>query len=113
MSVAGVLALTLIGVGGCGDDPDSPETSTGDDTTSTSSTPSPDEPVTGEPTILDPPPEMDLPDAPPEMSVDDTVGATATVYYFLQLYDYTRTTGDTRYWEAISSPECNWCARVL
>jgi hypothetical protein len=44
-----------------------------------------------------------------EVSVD---GAIATATYFLQLFPYVANTGDLTDWDALSHPECRFCAGV-
>jgi hypothetical protein len=43
------------------------------------------------------------------MERDDAEGAAAAAEYFLSLYAYTRSTGDTRQWEAMSHRSCKFC----
>lgn len=109
-------ALALAACDG-GEDPttDPPETTVTEATTEPTEPREPTEPTedatTGGPTGE--PPEVEEPTAPPEMAVDDPTGAAATTYYFLNLYDYMRATGDTAAWEALSSPECEWCTGTM
>lgn len=47
------------------------------------------------------------------MERGDLDGAEAAAQYFLQLYPYAYNTGDLTEWEAMSHPECAFCASVI
>jgi hypothetical protein len=49
------------------------------------------------------------PERPAAMERDDAEGAAAAAEYFLELYPYVMSTGDTTEWEAMSHPECEPC----
>src|SRR5690625_2403296 len=55
----------------------------------------------------------DAPTKPPEMAGDDVDGAVAAAEYFLLLYPYVYATGDLDEWQAMSHPDCNFCASVI
>lgn len=109
--ITAVIALAaLLGLTACDGDPGEPgttdETSTQDETTS-------EEPTTEDPTTeesTEPPVDIDEPEVPPEMLVDDHTGAAAAAWYYFELYDYARATGDTSAFERMSGDDCNWCA---
>jgi hypothetical protein len=50
---------------------------------------------------------------PEEAARDDLFGAMATAQFFLEQYAPMFHTGDTRVWEALSAPECTYCADAL
>ncbi|MFC8796264.1 DUF6318 family protein [Promicromonospora sp. NPDC057138] len=49
------------------------------------------------------------PERPEAMKRDDAEGAAAAAEYFLSLYAYTRSTGDTKDWDAMSHRACDFC----
>lgn len=110
-----VLAVALaFGVAACdpGEDPTNPPTSeTSDESSSPSESPSSEEPA--ETTTTAGPPEIDPPEPPEGMFVDDHQGAILAASYFLDLYSYMRTTGDTRQFEAMSGPDCEFCSTSI
>ena len=69
-------------------------------------TPSATESPTPSPTT---PPEPERPAAMDDPGVD---GAVAAATYFLSLYPYVHATGDLVAWNALSHPECVFCASV-
>ena len=58
--------------------------------------------------LATPPPER-----PEQISEDTTEGAATTAVYFIDLYQYAFVTGDTKDFEAISSPQCVYCQSAL
>lgn len=58
-------------------------------------------------------PEVEKPTPPDAMRRDDIAGAEAAATYFTQLYMYVYATGDLVQWEAMSHPECMYCASVV
>ena len=102
-AVAVCAAVALSGCDGGGDDPTADPTTTAEPTT--------EEPTSAEPTSEAPePPEVESPTPAPETQTDDHVGAIWAARYFLDLYTYMRATGDTASFEAMSAPECGFCA---
>jgi len=73
----------------------------------TSAAPSPT--PTPEPTETGP----TKPDRPAAMDRDDAEGAAAAAEYFLELYPYVMSTGDTSEWDAMSHAECGTCASLI
>lgn len=85
--------------------------------------------VTEAPTVAPSPPETSSPSPSPsataltdeellalmpeEAARDDLFGAMATAQFFLEQYAPMFHTGDTRVWEALSAPECTYCADAL
>ncbi|MFD1504701.1 hypothetical protein FE374_12175 [Georgenia yuyongxinii] len=55
-------------------------------------------------------PEVEKPTPPDAMRRDDVAGAEAAAQYFLELYPYVYATGDLAEWEAMSHPDCTFCA---
>lgn len=49
------------------------------------------------------------PERPEAMEREDAKGAAAAAEYFLSLYAYTRSTGDTQEWDAMSHKACDFC----
>jgi hypothetical protein len=47
------------------------------------------------------------------MDTDDAEGAAAAAEYYIELYPYVMTTGDTSEWEAMSHAECGSCSDLL
>ncbi|MCB7136052.1 DUF6318 family protein [Cellulosimicrobium marinum] len=93
-------------VSGCTGDPVEPETST-----SSSSTVDPTPTETPEPTPTETGPTK--PARPAAMDQHDAEGAAAAAEYFLELYPYVMTTGDTAEWEAMSHEACESCQGML
>ena len=58
--------------------------------------------------LATPPPER-----PEQMSENTAEGAAAAAVYFFNLYQYAFVTGDTKDFEAISSPQCVYCQSAL
>ncbi|MFV0252652.1 MAG: DUF6318 family protein [Beutenbergiaceae bacterium] len=101
LAVAAALVLS-----GCDPEPaPSPATTTTPATTAaeTGSAPSP------EPTVP-PPPDLDPPAQPDGMDVDGPDEALVAIGYFFDLYSYMRVTGDTAAFDAMSGPDCRFCA---
>jgi len=46
---------------------------------------------------------------PAEARTNDLDGAVATAEFFVELYGTMLQTGDTRLWDALSGPECEYC----
>ncbi|WP_051027516.1 DUF6318 family protein [Cellulosimicrobium cellulans] len=75
----------------------------------TSAEPSVTEPPEPEPTTTGPP----KPERPAAMERDDAEGAAAAAEYFLELYPYVMSTGDTAEWDAMTWAEtCDFCTSV-
>ena len=47
------------------------------------------------------------------MDRDDAEGALAAMTHFIALYGYAYATGDVEEWQAMSDPECVFCASVV
>ncbi|MHA7132789.1 DUF6318 family protein [Oerskovia turbata] len=78
--------------------------------------PAPAPPVTAEkpsPTPTPPPTGPAKPERPAAMDKDDAEGAAAAAEYFIELYPYVMTTGDTSDWEAMSHAECGSCSDLI
>ena len=56
---------------------------------------------------------MPPPVRPPEMDENTQMGAIAAAVYFMKLYPYAYATGDLTQWQAMSEPECVFCASVV
>ena len=56
---------------------------------------------------------MPPPVRPPEMDENTQMGAIAAAVYFMKLYTYAYATGDLTQWQAMSEPECVFCASVV
>ncbi len=105
-AVAVCAAVALSGCDGGGEEPTADPTTTAEPTT--------EEPTSEEPTSEAPePPEVESPTPAPETQTDDHVGAIWAARYFLDLYTYMRATGDTASFEAMSAPECQFCAGAV
>lgn len=77
-------------------------------------TPSPPAPATADvpsptPTPLTPPGPV-KPERPAAMDTDDARGAAAAAEYFIELYPYVMTSGDTSEWEAMAHTMCDSCS---
>lgn len=53
------------------------------------------------------------PERPAAMQREDANGAAAAAEYFIELYPYVMATGDTKEFEAMSHPECDYCNGAL
>lgn len=95
--------MTLCALAGCTGETDDPPTTPD----VTSAAPSPSETPSPTPT-----PDAAMPPERPDMSRVDAAGAQATATYFLELYPYVLATGDLTEWDALSHPECIFCASV-
>ncbi len=103
LALSAVVAVGLV-VAGCTDDEPDPRPSV-EETVEPSPTETPEpEPAETSPT---------KPERPAAMDRDDAEGAAATAEYFIELYPYVMTTGDTAEWEAMSLPECQACAGFI
>ena len=104
-ALAGILVALLMGLSACGDG--NPVTPTGKATAVVSAPTSlaPADPV--KPTSIEPP------EKPAAMSTPDEKGAVAAAEYFLRMTTYAAATGDTAELEAMSSPDCQFCASYL
>lgn len=75
------------------------------------------EPTSPQPSPPETTPTDEIPEAPPPrpaaMDRDDAEGAIAAAKYFMELYPYVYATGDLTEWEAMSHPECRFCASVV
>lgn len=60
-----------------------------------------------------PSPPPDRPDRPDGMDAEGEVAAEIAARYFLDLYGYAIQTGDLEDFEAMSSPECEFCRTVI
>ncbi|QDB80004.1 hypothetical protein FE251_11900 [Georgenia wutianyii] len=103
---AAVLATGLL-LAGCSSGDGQPEP-TGSATDVSSESPSSTEPTTAAPG----PTPWPEPTRPTAMERDDIEGAKAAAEYFLALYPYVYATGDLEEWQAMSHPECQFCAAV-
>ena len=103
MVIGLVVACAL---GACATDPadpaDPPTT-----TPVTTAAPSPTQTPTPTPT-----PDAATPPERPDMSTVDAETAEAVAVYFLELYPYIFATGDIAEWDALSHPDCIYCAVV-
>ncbi|WP_420114081.1 DUF6318 family protein [Pseudactinotalea sp.] len=108
---AAASAATALTLAACDGDVEDPPTST-ESTTEPTTEPS-DDVTTEEPTPTATPPDVEEPEAPEEMLVDDAMGASAATWYFFELVDYARATGDTTRFEAMSEDDCGWCQSVV
>lgn len=104
-------ALVAVGLTAVGcSDADGDPTPTSGPTVSESPSEAPSSP---EPTSPAPgPTPWPEPTRPAAMERDDVEGAKAAAEYFLALYPYVFATGDLEEWEAMSHPECRFCAVV-
>ncbi|AEG44167.1 DUF6318 family protein [Isoptericola variabilis] len=104
-AVAVILAATAAGCSGGGDPGSgamSPEPTPSTTTAEPSSSPSPSASADGE-----------KPERPAAMEQHDAEGAAAAAEYFLSLYNYTKTTGETAEWESMSHEACDFCRAVV
>ncbi|WP_250444832.1 DUF6318 family protein [Actinotalea sp. C106] len=95
-----MLALTL--VVGC--TPDEPEPTTPPATTAPTAAPTPS-PEPSEPVAV-------APTRPAAMDRADEAGAVAAAKYFLELFAYVLSTGDTTEWDAVTIESCSLCTNV-
>lgn len=100
MRVAGLVlavGLALSACTGATPDPEVTTDPTGDPTPTptASASPSPSAPT--------------KPERPEAMEREDAKGAAAAAEYFLSLYAYTKMTGDTEEWDAMSHQTCGFC----
>jgi len=100
LAVAGMLAL-----GGCTGGAKKPEPL---------ASASADPPTTASPTTTRIPsaPSVAKPERPADMDRTDEVGAGAATDYFVALYPYVLSTGDSTDWALMSSSACNFCAGI-
>ena len=99
-----VAVLSMLALAGCTGETEEPPTTP----SATSAAPSPSETATATPT-----PDAATPPERPDMSVVDAATAEAVAKYFLELYPYVYATGDLTEWQALSHPECIFCASVI
>lgn len=97
-----VAAVTTGLLGGCTGGSSAPDPTSGASSTGVAS-PS----ASPEPTVVAEAPQWT--DAMDQVSVD---GALAVGQYFLELFPYVHSTGDTTTWRALSHPDCLFCADV-
>jgi hypothetical protein len=95
----GLVAVLLAGCSGSKDPAPAPPPVTADEGPSPSPTPTPTGPV--------------KPERPAAMDTDDAEGAAAAAEYYIELYPYVMTTGDTSEWEAMSHAECGSCSTLM
>ena len=112
--VAGVTACGIEDAGGEGQssapDDDARPTAGGEPT------PSPSPAATPTPGITDPEPyypAVGPPHRPAAMDTPDDFGAAAAARYFVEVLNSARNSGDTTLLEAISDPECSFCAKRI
>jgi len=103
LGVVGGLGGSLVLAGCTGEEPVAPEPSTSSVETEPAETAEPSPTETGPP----------APERPAAMERDDAEGAAAAAVYFIELYDYVMTTGDTAEWEAMSHDRCEFCAEAV
>src|SRR5450756_1324210 len=102
---AAAVALAVGVVAGCSGGNAKP----GPAATTASSTPTPSPSPTASPT----PDASVKPVRPAAMDEVSAAGAEAVAVYFLQLFPYVFASGVLTEWEALSHPECVYCANVL
>lgn len=100
-AVVVAVAVWLV-VSGCTADPGPTDPGTVEATTLATPTPSP----SPSPTVAAPP------ERPEAMATPSADGAAAAASYFISLYPYVKGTGDLTEWDALSSPECDFCAGI-
>ncbi|MBD5788233.1 hypothetical protein IF650_18900 [Cellulosimicrobium terreum] len=106
VAAAGVVVAVGLVVGGCtGEEPAEPDLTT----STVEAEPEPTEEP--EPTPTETGPAM--PERPAAMEKDDAEGAAAAAEYFLELYSYVMTTGDTSEWEVLSLDSCTFCQGAI
>ncbi|MFC7404123.1 DUF6318 family protein [Georgenia alba] len=103
LAAVGAAALVVAGLAAC-------DGASGEPTETPSETESATQ--TGSPTPEETPsaPESPTPDS--RIEVEDVGGAIAAAEYFLELYTYSRATGDLSAWREMSDPECNFCSNI-
>ena len=102
---AGLLTALALALSGC--------TATASTTPVASSTAGTVIPATPTPTLVSPAPSaapIAAPERPTAMDRDDAEGALAAMTHFIALYGYAYATGDVEEWQAMSDPECVFCA---
>ena len=102
---AGLLTALALTLSGC--------TATASPTPVASSTAGTVIPATPTPTLVSPAPSaapIAAPERPTAMDRDDAEGALAAMTHFIALYGYAYATGDVEEWQAMSDPECVFCA---
>lgn len=81
---------------------------------SVSASPTPSVSPSASPTLRPGPPPDKVPEKPAAMDDDGPRGAIATAKYFMDdLYGFVYATGDFSGWEALSRPNCLFCADVV
>lgn len=101
---AAVTVATMLALAGCTGESEAPPTTP--DATSPVASPSATSTST-------PAPDAATPPERPDMSAVDAATAEAVARYFLELYPYVYATGDLTEWQALSHPECIFCASVI
>lgn len=102
LGLGAVVAVGLVVAGCTGEErPDEPEPST----SSVEESPEP----TGEPEPAPTETGPAKPERPAAMEQEDAEGAAAAAEYFLELYEYVMTTGDTSEWRTMSLDSCTFC----
>ncbi|MFI8525149.1 DUF6318 family protein [Promicromonospora sukumoe] len=98
----GLIATAGLALSACTGSPPDPEVSASpsdDPTPAVSASPSPEVPA--------------KPERPEAMKRKDAEGAAAAAEYFIELYPYVMSTGDTEEFEAMSHRACGFCADAL
>lgn len=98
----GLIATAGLALSACTGPPPDPEASrspSSDPTPAASASPSPEKPA--------------KPERPEAMKRKDAEGAAAAAEYFIELYPYVMSTGDTEEFEAMSHRACGFCADAL
>ncbi len=97
----GVIATAGLALSACTGSPPDPEASvspSNDPTPAVTASPSPEAPA--------------KPERPEAMKRKDAEGAAAAAEYFIELYPYVMSTGDTEEFEAMSHRACGFCAEL-
>lgn len=98
----GLIATAGLALSACTGPPPDPEASrspSSDPTPAASASPPPEKPA--------------KPERPEAMKRKDAEGAAAAAEYFIELYPYVMSTGDTEEFEAMSHRACGFCAQAL
>lgn len=104
LAVGALVATSLLVAGCTGEEPAEPETST---TTTAEAEPT----ETPEPTPTETGPAK--PERPAAMEQEDAEGAASAAEYFIELYPYVMSTGDTAEWESMSLETCAPCTGFI
>lgn len=103
LATGAVVAVGLLVAGCTADEPAEPDPTTTTAEAEPSETPEPSPTETG----------PAKPERPAAMEQEDAEGAAAAAEYFIELYPYVMTTGDTSEWEAMSHEACGPCASLI